>query len=260
MKRLDETKISRAILDSYHTKMGDRIVSDVLIVGAGPAGLLAAIHLAKKGFKTTVFEKRLTAGGGTWGGGMGMNEVVVQEEALPLLDEIGVRRQHVEGPFYSLDAVELAAALTLNAVQAGAVILNLITIEDVCVHENRVTGVVANRTMISGNLHVDPIVFSGKAVLDGTGHEAFVVEAVRRRGLLEGTPAVGHHGEGPMDATSAETFVVERVAEVYPGLWVSGMSVSATFGGPRMGPIFGGMLLSGQRAAEMIATALGGKG
>ena len=55
-----------------------------------------------------------------------------------------------------------------------------------------------------------------------------------------------------MDAWAGESFVVERVAEPFPGLWVTGMSVCATFGGPRMGPIFGGMMLSGKRVAEMI--------
>jgi len=30
------------------------------------------------------------------------------------------------------------------------------------------------------------------------------------------------------------------------------MSANAVFGGPRMGPIFGGMLLSGKKCAEII--------
>jgi thiamine thiazole synthase len=30
------------------------------------------------------------------------------------------------------------------------------------------------------------------------------------------------------------------------------MSANAAFGGPRMGPIFGGMLLSGRRVSELI--------
>jgi len=62
-------------------------------------------------------------------------------------------------------------------------------------------------------------------------------------------------GEGPMDAAAGERFVVERVAEAFPGLRVTGMAVCATFGGPRMGPIFGGMLLSGKRVAPLILEA-----
>jgi thiamine thiazole synthase len=59
-----------------------------------------------------------------------------------------------------------------------------------------------------------------------------------------------------MDAEEGESSVVAGVAELYPGLWVSGMSVQAALGGPRMGPIFGGMLLSGRRAAALIDRAL----
>jgi thiamine thiazole synthase len=55
-----------------------------------------------------------------------------------------------------------------------------------------------------------------------------------------------------MNAEEGESFVVEKVAEVYPGLWIAGMSVATVLGGPRMGPIFGGMLLSGRRAADLI--------
>jgi thiamine thiazole synthase len=59
-----------------------------------------------------------------------------------------------------------------------------------------------------------------------------------------------------MNATAGESFVIDRAGEIYPGLWISGMSVSATLGGPRMGPIFGGMMLSGKRVADAIAAAL----
>ncbi|HPB32736.1 MAG TPA: ribose 1,5-bisphosphate isomerase, partial [Candidatus Sumerlaeota bacterium] len=44
--------------------------------------------------------------------------------------------------------------------------------------------------------------------------------------------------------------------EVYRGLFVSGMSVCAAFGGPRMGPIFGGMLLSGKKVAGLIQDSI----
>lgn len=252
MNELHETVISKAIVDSYHQKLLRSIESDVVIVGAGPAGLTAAAHLASKGRSVTIIEKRLAPGGGVWGGGMGMNEIVVQPEAVPILDAAGVRHERRYEGLCVIDAAEVACALCLHALRAGATLLNLTALEDLCVHGGQVTGVVVNRTTISGALPVDPVVFRAAAVIDASGHEAVAVERLRARNLVALPSASGGSGEGPMDATAGEKFVVERVAEVFPGLWVTGMAVSATFGGPRMGPIFGGMLLSGKRVAELI--------
>jgi len=33
------------------------------------------------------------------------------------------------------------------------------------------------------------------------------------------------------------------------------MAANAAFGGPKMGPVFGGMLLSGKKVAELIVAA-----
>ena len=255
MDGFKDTQISAAIVGEYYKKLTGSLQSDVLIVGGGPSGLVAAEKLAQRGLKVTIIEKRLSPGGGIWGGGIGMNEIVVQDYAVAILDEFGVRHKPGENALHTADAVELACGLCLKAIQAGAVMLNLMTVEDVCIRDGEVTGVVVNRSMISGALPVDPIMFSAGAVIDATGHEAVIVEAVRRRGLLKGTDADGRL-EGPMDAAAGEAFVVERAGEVYPRLWVTGMSVCATFGGPRMGPIFGGMLLSGKRVAEMVANSL----
>jgi thiazole biosynthesis enzyme len=259
MSYLDEVEISKTILCTYHEKLLDRLTSDVIIVGAGPSGLVAAYFLAKNGAKVTVLEKRLSPGGGVWGGGMGMNIAVVQEEAVPLLTELGIRCELRREKLYAVDAIELSAGLCLKAVQAGAALLNLLTVEDLCVRDQRVTGVVVNRTMISGALHVDPIVFSAKAVLDATGHEAVLVQCLRKRRLLLKSDNLEQFGEGPMNAPQGEQFVVERACEVAPGLWLAGMSVSAALGGPRMGPVFGGMLMSGKRIAQLISAALASK-
>jgi len=50
--------------------------------------------------------------------------------------------------------------------------------------------------------------------------------------------------------------VVENTSECFPGLWTAGMSVCASHGGPRMGPIFGGMLLSGRTVAAQVIRTL----
>ncbi len=54
-----------------------------------------------------------------------------------------------------------------------------------------------------------------------------------------------------MDVGDAETKVVKNTKEIYPGLVTCGMASASVFGTPRMGPIFGGMLLSGKKAAEL---------
>lgn len=232
---------------------------DLLIVGAGPAGMVAGYYLAKAGFKVALIEQNLAPGGGIWGGGMGMNDVVIQEEALPIVKEFEIRHKRRDEGLYTVDAVELSAGLCYRTLNAGAEIFNLVTLEDVSVHGERVTGVVVNRTGISGRYHVDPLTFSASAILDATGHEATVLNHIRRRGFFKDTP-IETAQEGPMNAGEGEEFVVDKAGEVYPGLWVAGMSVCSAYGGPRMGPIFGGMLLSGQRVAQRIGEKLKNSG
>ncbi len=48
----------------------------------------------------------------------------------------------------------------------------------------------------------------------------------------------------------------EGTREIYAGLYVCGMASSAVAGTPRMGPIFGGMLLSGKKVADLIIDKL----
>ncbi|MFW6033290.1 MAG: ribose 1,5-bisphosphate isomerase, partial [Phycisphaeraceae bacterium] len=162
------------------------------------------------------------------------------------------RYRAASADLYQADSIELASALVLRALQQGAIVLNMLSAEDLCVHKDAVTGVVVNRTASAAPLPIDPLTLIAPAVIDATGHDAALVAMLRRRGLLQGTAG----GEGPMHAEAGERFVVERTGQIHPGLWVCGMSVCATWGGPRMGPIFGGMLLSGRRVAEQIHQAL----
>ena len=253
---LNEVTITKAIIDRYYAKFTDCLDTDVAIVGGGPSGLVAGYYLATAGKKVVLFERKLSIGGGVWGGGMMFNEIVVQESALHILKEFGIRYQKYEENYYTSDAVETVACLTARSVQSGLRILNCISAEDVIMRTDRVIGLVLNWSSVEiAGLHVDPLAVRSKFVIDATGHATEIVKVVQDKvpGTLK-TPTGKIEGEKSMWSDKAETLTLENTCEVFPGLYVVGMAANATFGGPRMGPIFGGMLLSGEKAAkELIA-------
>ena len=117
-----------------------------------------------------------------WGGGMMFNEIVVQAEAKPILDELGVTTRLYTDDYYTADAVECVATLTSKAIQAGARIFNLISIEDVMLRENRVTGLVLNWSAVEmGGLHVDPLTIRTRYVIEATGHPVEVMSVIERK-------------------------------------------------------------------------------
>ncbi len=57
-----------------------------------------------------------------------------------------------------------------------------------------------------------------------------------------------------MNAEKGEEDTVKNTAMVAPGLFVCGMAANNVSGGSRMGPLFGGMLLSGKILAHGAMT------
>ncbi len=257
--QLDDVTVSRAITESFIKDFQEAMDIEVAIGGAGPAGMTAAYYLAKQGIKTVIFERSLRPGGGMPGGGMMFNTIVVQEEAKAILDEFNVRTREFEKGYYTADSVEASSAICLKAIQAGTKIFNLISIEDVMIRENdRISGLVLNWSAVTlAKLHVDPLSIRSKVVIDATGHASEICHiVVNKLGGRLRTEGGGIMGEKSMWAEVAEKRIMENTKEVYPGLIVAGMAANAVYGTPRMGPIFGGMLLSGKRAAEVAMEIL----
>lgn len=253
VKVMEET-ISGAIVRSFFRKLESNLAVDVAIVGAGPSGLVAARDLALAGRKVAVFESKLAPGGGTWGGGMLMNEVVVQSDAAEILHEIGVTTVPVDGDYHTVDSVEMASGLIFGARKAGATIFNAVKVEDIVMHDGVVSGVVINwNPVLRLEMHVDPIVVTTRALIDGTGHPSEIInKAVAKAGVKVDSPTGGILGEKPMWMADGERTTVENTKRLYPGLYASGMAANNVQGGFRMGPIFGGMLKSGRKIAQIV--------
>ena len=256
---LENMKITAAIVKRFLRDFLDLTELDVAIAGAGPSGLTAARYLAKAGAKVAVFERNLYVGGGMWGGGILFPRIVIQEAAKPLLEEVGVKLEAAGEGYYTADSVECVSKCSAAAVDAGAKIAIGFSVEDVMVREgDRVTGVVINwRAVELAGMHVDPVGISARVVIDATGHDAAIARIVQRKTGAKFPTSTGEVvGEKPMWAEVGETEIVRNTCEIWPGLVVAGMAVNAVFGLPRMGPIFGGMLLSAKRAAEITLEKL----
>jgi thiamine thiazole synthase len=255
---LDDITITKAIIDDFSKTFIDYTEVDVALVGGGPANMVAATRLSQEGYKVALFEKKLALGGGMWGGGMMFPRIVVQDEARKILEDFGINHYEYDNEkgYYIANSIESVSRLINKTVTSGAQVFNLVNFEDVMIREDdHVTGIVINWAAVSiANLHVDPLTIRAKVVIDGTGHEAVVCNTVQRK--IPNAKFEGVVGERPMWADAGEKSLKETTREVYPGLIVTGMAANAVAGAPRMGPVFGGMLLSGEMAAKIAMSKL----
>jgi thiamine thiazole synthase len=257
---IKEADVTRAIIKTATDELLDNLEVDVAIAGGGPSGLTCARYLAKAGKKVVMFERKLNYGGGMPGGGMLFPQVVIQKQAASILSEINVRLKKFDNNYYTADSVEAISKMGVAAIDAGLRIYPAITVEDLVIRDkNRVSGVVINWSAVQvAGLHVDPLVVMAKYTVDATGHDADLVRTFKRKNpeVRLKTKTGDVIGEKSMWADKGESDFVKSTIEVYPGLVLSGMAVNAVLGLPRMGAVFGGMLFSGKRAAEIILRGL----
>ena len=254
---IDDVVVTKTIFERFSREFQDCFDVEVAIAGAGPAGLIAAKYLANAGKKVVIFERKLSIGGGMWGGGMTFPVIVVQKESKSLLDEASINVNDEGAGYYSADSIEAVTKLCSSAIDAGAKIFNAISVEDVLLTNKKINGFVINWSTVEvAGLHVDPLSIRAKYCIDATGHAAEVCKIVRDKCGPLNTSSGDLERERSMCAEIGERAVVDNTKEVYPGLFVAGMCANAVYGSQRMGPIFGGMLLSGKKAAELILKKL----
>jgi thiazole biosynthesis enzyme len=249
-EKSSESSVTRAIISQFAKDMEGFANTDVIIIGGGPSGLMAARDLAMKKVKVLIVERNNYLGGGFWIGGFLMNTLTIRAPAQKVLDELDIAYEQYEKGLYVTPGPLACSKLIAAACEAGVKILNMASFDDLVLREkNRVAGAVINWSpvaMLPRQIScVDPVALESKLVIDATGHDASVVRKLEERGLIK-TP-----GFGAMWIEKSEDAVVEHSGFAHPGLIVIGMAVSTTFGLPRMGPTFGSMLLSGRRGAEV---------
>lgn len=247
--KISESQITRAIVENFSREFVDYIKSDVIIVGGGPSGLVAAKKLSENDIKTLVIENNNYLGGGFWIGGYLMNKLTIRSPGQRILDEIGAPYKEVEKGLFIADGPHACSKLISAACDSGVKIINMTKFDDVVLKDNRVSGAVVNWSPVDALPRqitcADPVALESRVVIDATGHDAVVARSLEKRGLLE------IKGFGCMHVEKSEDLVVENTSEVYPGLIATGMAVATVFGLPRMGPTFGAMLLSGEKAANL---------
>ncbi len=247
--KVSEAQISKAILKDWSSFLQDYTNCDVIIVGAGPSGLMAGREVAKRGLKVLILETNNFLGGGFWIGGFLMNTVTFRSPSEEILKELNIPYEKVEEGLYKTNGPLACSTLIREAILAGAKVLNLARFDDLILRDGKVSGVVINSALVpylpKTLTCLDPLGFESKVVIDATGHEAVVCSSLKKRNLMQ------FEKEAPMDVFSSEDLVVEKTSEVFPNLIVTGMATATVFSLPRMGPTFGAMFLSGQKAGEI---------
>jgi len=268
-----EATVSRAMTSRYFKDLDVYAESDVVIVGAGSASLACAYELSKIApeLKIALIEQSVSPGGGAWLGGQLFSAMVLRKPSHLLMDELEIAYED-EGDYVVVKHAALVTSTLLAKVLAmpNVKLFNATVVEDLIIKDDPVkgryvAGVVTNWTLVALAHHtqscMDPNVLEAKVIVSGCGHDgpfgAHTVKRLASVGMVsrEVAPGTSIPGMGALDMNSAEDKIVNNTREVAPGVILAGMELAEIDGSARMGPTFGAMFVSGQKAAHLALAA-----
>ncbi len=258
---IKEAEVSREMTQRYLKEMIEFAETDVVVIGAGPAGLIAAYELGKHGVKTALIEASVAPGGGSWVSGQLMSAMIVRKPAHTVLDDLEIPYENKQNYVVVKHAGILPSTLLSHILKMPSVkLFNAVAVEDLITRDGRVVGVVTNWSLVT-RAHgtqscMDPNIMEAKVVISSCGHDgpygASGVKRLVQIGMIKEVP-----GMKALDMNASEDAVVQNTQEIVPGMIVCGMEVAEAYGCNRMGPTFGAMLLSGKKAAHLAMQKLG---
>ncbi|KAH9723991.1 Thiamine thiazole synthase [Citrus sinensis] len=214
---IKESIVSRETTRRYMTDMITHADTDVVVVGAGSAGLSCAYEISKNpNVQVAIIEQSVSPG--------------VRKPAHLFLDELGIDYDEQDNYVVIKHAALFTSTIMSKLLARPNVkLFNAVAAEDLIVKGNRVGGIVTNWALVSMN-------HDSQSCMDPNVMEAKVVA---------------------LDMNTAEDAIVKLTREIVPGMIVAGMEVAEIDGAPRMGPTFGAMMISGQKAAHLALKSLG---
>ncbi|KAG9438995.1 hypothetical protein H6P81_019160 [Aristolochia fimbriata] len=259
---IKESIVSREMTRRYMMDIIAHADTDVVVVGAGSAGLSCAYELSKNpNVRIAIIEQSVSPGGSAWIGGQLFSAMVVRKPAHFFLNELNISYEEQD----SYVVVKHAALFTSTIIskllaRPNVKLFNAVVVEDLIVNGGRVGGVVMNWAFASMNHEKQPClnsnVMEAKVVISSCGFGgpfgATGVKRLKSMGMVSSVTEMK-----VLDMNSAEDAIVKHTKEIVPGMIVTGKEVTEIGGAPRLGPIFGAMMVSGQKAAHLALKALG---
>jgi len=227
--RAGEAEVARAITEEFADEFMDYTESDVIIVGGGPSGLMAAKGARRTGCEGHGRRENNYLGGGFWLGGFLMNTLTVREPADGVLDELDVPHQESEEvgaphrqPPYA------CSALYQRGLRCRCQNQNMTEFTDIVVRENhRVAGIVMNWTPVHALREltcVDQSPSNPNSLSTPPAVGAVVISKLQERGVLDakGINHAEEHNTGMDQSEDGEYGTPGHDSPGHDSMWITG--------------------------------------